>query len=148
MDKLTDEIRGKDADLLVVCIHKNLKDKRYLVIIDDIWDTRAWDLLKFSFLNDSNGSRIVFTTRLHDVAAYVGSSETYEVPLLSTEQSWTLLCAKVKMTRDEWKKVAENVSSLVSSSGNQCSEILRGILETRPTQQLGRGGREVFRRAR
>ncbi|XP_075503349.1 putative late blight resistance protein homolog R1A-10 [Primulina tabacum] len=163
MDKLTDKIRGETEDRLVVCIHKALKDKRYLVIIDDIWDTRAWDLLKFSFPNDNNGSRIILTTRLRDVATYAESSETYEIPLLSTEQCWTLLCAKVfrgescpselqemgmkiaqncgglplsvvviggllsqvKMTQDEWRKVAANVSSLVSSSGDQCSETLR-----------------------
>ncbi|KZV52161.1 hypothetical protein F511_07116 [Dorcoceras hygrometricum] len=163
MDKLTENIRGETEDRLVVYIYKNLKDKRYLVIIDDVWDTRTWDSLKFSFPNDDNGSRIILTTRLHDVAAYAGSSETYKIPRLGAEVSWILLCAKVfggescpselqeigmkiarncgglplsvmviggllskvKMTQDEWKKVAANVSSLVSSSGDHCSEILR-----------------------
>lgn len=35
------------------------------------------------------------------------------------------LLSQVKMTQNEWRKVAANVNSLVPSSGDQCSEILR-----------------------
>ncbi|XP_073127121.1 putative disease resistance protein At1g50180 [Henckelia pumila] len=57
-------------------VYQNLKDRRYLIVIDDIWSTKAWDDLKMIFPDDGNGSRILLTTRLSDVAVYAGSCST------------------------------------------------------------------------
>lgn len=45
-------------------LHKSLKGKTYLIVMDDIWDTKVWDEVKRIFPDDHNGSRIVLTTRL------------------------------------------------------------------------------------
>ncbi|OMP14350.1 NB-ARC domain-containing protein [Corchorus olitorius] len=44
-----------------------LKDKRYLVVLDDIWSSDQWDILKHAFPPGKNGSKILFTTRIKDV---------------------------------------------------------------------------------
>ncbi|KAL9165906.1 hypothetical protein ABFS82_06G200400 [Erythranthe guttata] len=73
-----------------------LKGRRYLVVIDDIWSTKAWDDIKRIFPNDNNGSRIILTTRLTDVAAYADSSNPlHEMQLMGMDQSWDLLRRKV-----------------------------------------------------
>uniref|UniRef100_A0A453QA80 Uncharacterized protein n=3 Tax=Aegilops tauschii TaxID=37682 RepID=A0A453QA80_AEGTS len=41
-----------------------LEDKRYLVIIDDIWHRGEWDIIRRSFPQNNLGSRIVITTRI------------------------------------------------------------------------------------
>lgn len=55
---------GKVADQL----QKLLKGRRYLIVIDDIWTSRAWDDIKLSFSDWNNGSRILMTTRNRTVA--------------------------------------------------------------------------------
>lgn len=42
--------------------------------MDDMWSEKAWDDIIMMFPDDNNGSRIMLTTRLLYVAAYVESS--------------------------------------------------------------------------
>uniref|UniRef100_I1R0K5 Jacalin-type lectin domain-containing protein n=1 Tax=Oryza glaberrima TaxID=4538 RepID=I1R0K5_ORYGL len=45
-----------------------LKDIRYFIIIDDIWDKPTWQLLKCVLIDNDHGSKIITTTRNIDVA--------------------------------------------------------------------------------
>ncbi|KZV39678.1 hypothetical protein F511_22703 [Dorcoceras hygrometricum] len=84
------------GDQLGLKVYQNLKGRRYLIILDDIWDTCAWDAMKMMFPDDETGSRIMLTTRIADVAAYASPSGTlHQISLLSNDHSWELLCAKV-----------------------------------------------------
>ncbi|XP_075480618.1 LOW QUALITY PROTEIN: putative late blight resistance protein homolog R1A-3 [Primulina tabacum] len=100
MKKLTKEMLRESDAQLGLHVYQNLNGRRYLVTIDDIWDTNAWDALKMMFPDDNTGSRIMLTTRIGSVAAYASPCGTlHEITLLGNEESWTLLCAKV--FRDE-----------------------------------------------
>ncbi|XP_009777479.1 putative late blight resistance protein homolog R1A-3 isoform X2 [Nicotiana tabacum] len=86
-----DEV-GELADLL----RKSLVGKRYLIVLDDIWDGMAWDDLRLSFPDGRNGSRIVVTTRLDKVGEDVKHhSDPYFLPFLTPEESRELLQKKV-----------------------------------------------------
>lgn len=63
--------------------------------MDDIWDIKAWDLINRFLPDNNNGSRILLTTRLFDVARSVGSFDSYEVKVLGDDKSWDLLSKKV-----------------------------------------------------
>ncbi|XP_057772740.1 putative late blight resistance protein homolog R1A-4 [Salvia miltiorrhiza] len=77
-------------------VYKSLKGRRYLVVLDDMWSTEAWDDVKMIFPDDHNGSRILVTTRLVDVAVYANSSAPFhQMRFLNEEQSWELLRGKV-----------------------------------------------------
>ncbi|KAL0298525.1 UNVERIFIED_CONTAM: putative late blight resistance proteinR1B-16 [Sesamum radiatum] len=77
-------------------VYKNLKGRRYLVVLDDMWSTKAWDDVRRIFPDDNNGSRIMVTTRLQDVAAYADSScPLHEMRFMDADQSWILLREKV-----------------------------------------------------
>ncbi|PIA62974.1 hypothetical protein AQUCO_00200769v1 [Aquilegia coerulea] len=77
-------------------LRKNLQDKRYLVVIADIWKTEAWDQISASFPQNQKGSRIVLTTRNKDVATHAGpSTYHHELQYLKEEDSWELFCKKV-----------------------------------------------------
>lgn len=71
-----------------------LKGRRYLIVMDDLWDTNVWDELQRMFLNDLNGSRIIITTRELRVASYMNieyHSHPHHMHLMNVEQSWMLL---------------------------------------------------------
>ncbi|XP_073149247.1 uncharacterized protein [Henckelia pumila] len=97
MEMLSDEMHGEDENKLTGHLYQALKGKRYLITMDDVWDISVWDEMKMVlFPNDDNGSRILLTTRLADVADYVSSwSYCHHLVCLSEEQSWSLLCSKV-----------------------------------------------------
>lgn len=65
---------------------------RYLIVIDDIWDTKIWhDWIKFTFVDSKRGSKIIITTRIFEVAKI--ASDVYKLDPLSHGYSEELFCA-------------------------------------------------------
>ncbi|KAL7181055.1 hypothetical protein ACSBR1_040004 [Camellia fascicularis] len=77
-------------------LYKQLKGKRYLIVIDDLWDIGAWVHLKMYFPNDNNGSRVMFTSRLKEMAMHASPDcHPHCLRFLTEEESWELLRWKV-----------------------------------------------------
>ncbi|KAL0460523.1 UNVERIFIED_CONTAM: putative late blight resistance proteinR1A-10 [Sesamum latifolium] len=77
-------------------VYKALKGMRYLVVLDDVWQTRDWDILKRFLPDDKNGSRIMLTSRLGDIAAHVHpTSSAHHMHFLQAAESWELLESKL-----------------------------------------------------
>ncbi|KAH0774349.1 hypothetical protein KY290_011486 [Solanum tuberosum] len=86
----------KPDDQLADQLQKLLKGKRYLVVIDDIWTTGAWDDISQCFPDCNNRSRILLTTRNVEVAGYASSGKPpYHMRLMDFDESWSLLYEKV-----------------------------------------------------
>ncbi|KAM0834694.1 hypothetical protein ACQ4PT_063425 [Festuca glaucescens] len=49
-------------------LREYLSHKRYIIVIDDLWDQLACNTISSIFANDGNGSRVIVTTRVDDVA--------------------------------------------------------------------------------
>ncbi|XP_057774793.1 putative late blight resistance protein homolog R1A-3 [Salvia miltiorrhiza] len=73
-------------------LYKILFNRRYLIILDDVWSVEAWDKIKFFFPENKNRSRIVVTTRESKLVDYLGSS-ALAVDFLDDKNSWDLFCA-------------------------------------------------------
>lgn len=85
-----------DESRIALEVFKILKGRRYLVIMDDVWDTQVWDDVRNFFPDDNNRSRIIFTTRQSDVASYPDpNSPHHEMRMMNASQSWDLLKGKV-----------------------------------------------------
>ncbi|KAL3502026.1 hypothetical protein ACH5RR_036475 [Cinchona calisaya] len=83
-------------DKLQEQLYKFLKGRRYLVIIDDLWDINQWDKLKRSFPNDDNGSRILVTCQTLNLVCQVKpDSFVHSLRLFSDLESWKFLEKKV-----------------------------------------------------
>ncbi|KAH0781312.1 hypothetical protein KY290_000910 [Solanum tuberosum] len=89
--------KGDEDDVLADMLKKKLMGKRYLIVLDDMWDCMAWDIdLRLSFLDDKKGSRILITTRLEKVDKQIKCHiDPYSLPFLTTEESCQLLQRKV-----------------------------------------------------
>ncbi|XP_075506535.1 late blight resistance protein R1-A-like [Primulina tabacum] len=80
---------------LGVRLYKLLFGKRYLIVIDDLWSTEAWNKMHAFFPDNDNGIRIMITTRLLNVSRELNTLCTFEMELLSYHHSWVLLRDKV-----------------------------------------------------
>ncbi|XP_031091171.1 putative late blight resistance protein homolog R1A-10 [Ipomoea triloba] len=70
-----------------------LMGNRYLIVMDDIWSTTAWDSVQGCFPDDNNGSRILLTSRLREVAEYASSGNSIiNMHFLDANKSWNLFC--------------------------------------------------------
>uniref|UniRef100_K4D4S4 Uncharacterized protein n=1 Tax=Solanum lycopersicum TaxID=4081 RepID=K4D4S4_SOLLC len=87
----------RSNDELMEIVYRGLKSRRFLIVIDDIWSTKAWDQMQRIFPNDDNRSRILLTTRLKYVADYVSCPgfPPHSKSFLSLEDSWNLFTKKL-----------------------------------------------------
>ncbi|KAL2551596.1 Disease resistance protein RPP13 [Forsythia ovata] len=89
-------IMNMDDESLAEDLYKSLKGWRYLIVMDDIWDTKSWDDLKRYFPDDGIGSRILFTTRNKEVGSKASSNSVINaLPFLLEAECWELLQRKV-----------------------------------------------------
>ncbi|XP_016513095.1 putative late blight resistance protein homolog R1A-3 [Nicotiana tabacum] len=112
----TDECyEEQDDGQLADRLQKLLKGKRYLVVIDDIWTTEAWDDIKLCFPDCNNGGRILLTTRNVEVAEYASSGKPpYHMRLMNFDESWNLLHKKVfekEYFSPEFEKIGKRIAS-------------------------------------
>lgn len=73
-----------------------LKEKRYLVVIDDVWHQEAWQSLSKALPDSKNGSRVIITTRNKHIAVRADDDRSFvhELRFMSREESWKLFCKK------------------------------------------------------
>ncbi|CAI9109958.1 OLC1v1009902C1 [Oldenlandia corymbosa var. corymbosa] len=90
---ITDNINAMSDDDLQLLLYKQLKGKRYLIVMDGMWSATAWDDLRISFPDDSNSSRILITSRLRDMVSKI--SDPHLLRPLSEKESWELLKLKI-----------------------------------------------------
>nr|ALO61079.1 RGA1-F [Secale cereale] len=88
-----------DATQLIDKLREFLENKRYLVIIDDIWDEKLWRYINLAFsINNNLGSRLITTTRDFDVSKSCCSSaddSIYHMKPLCTNDSRRLFYKRV-----------------------------------------------------
>ncbi|XP_047043867.1 disease resistance protein RGA5-like [Lolium rigidum] len=87
-----------DIQLLMDKIREFLQDRRYFIIIDDIWELGTWETLKCALVKNTCGSRIMITTRIVDVAKSCSPSNedlVYEMKPLSEADSKKLFFKRI-----------------------------------------------------
>ncbi|KAI3883797.1 hypothetical protein MKX03_010597 [Papaver bracteatum] len=93
---LTDRELSMSKGDLMEKLYNYLQDKRYFVVLDDVWKIDHWDTLTLAFPVGKRGSKILLTTRNKEVALHADPwSLHFEPQLLTDEESWELLCKKV-----------------------------------------------------
>ncbi|XP_059440906.1 putative disease resistance RPP13-like protein 1 [Corylus avellana] len=79
----TESCDDDDLNLLQVKLEKNLKGKKFLVVLDDLWNENYddWTILRAPFLAGAPGSTIVITTRNERVSLTTRSIPEYHYRL-------------------------------------------------------------------
>ncbi|XP_057802230.1 putative late blight resistance protein homolog R1B-23 isoform X1 [Salvia miltiorrhiza] len=71
-------------------LHKYLWGRRYIIILDDMWSVEVWDKMGVFFPDYHNGSRVIVTTRLSNLAAELTGSNSIGMRFLDDVCSWSL----------------------------------------------------------
>ncbi|KAI3955245.1 hypothetical protein MKW98_020878 [Papaver atlanticum] len=89
-----DELQMDEGDLMEK-LYNHLQDKRYFVVLDDVWKVNHWNTLSPAFPTGKRGSKILLTTRNKEVALHADPwSLHFEPQFLNDDDSWELLCKK------------------------------------------------------
>ncbi|XP_057800203.1 putative late blight resistance protein homolog R1B-16 [Salvia miltiorrhiza] len=76
-------------------LHKCLWGRRYIIILDDMWSVEVWYKMRFFFPDYNDGSRVIVTTRLSNLAAELTNSNSIGMRFLDDVSSWNLFSKTV-----------------------------------------------------
>nr|XP_027118789.1 putative disease resistance protein RGA3 [Coffea arabica] len=113
LNKMVESLTGTNpnltvAEAIVRKLNEVLKTKRFLLVLDDVWneDAEKWDRMRKCLrgIGGSDESRIIVTTRNETVVSIMQASFTCQLGTLSDDDSWELFekiafdhgCAAVK----------------------------------------------------
>ncbi|KAM0826082.1 hypothetical protein ACQ4PT_069119 [Festuca glaucescens] len=110
----TNDTSDWDEKKSIAKLRELLKDKRYLIIIDDVWSTQAWNAIKCAFPENNCTSRIIATTRIIDVGKSCCQSledRMYAMEALSDLHSRRLFFKRIFSSDDHCPDMLNEVSS-------------------------------------
>ncbi|XP_024192275.1 disease resistance protein RPM1 isoform X2 [Rosa chinensis] len=106
-----------------------LESKKYLVVLDDVWDIKIWREIKVSLQERQLGSRIIVTTRKEDVASnsFGVRSHVHHIQPLLKNEAWELFCKK-SFSSNEHKTCPPDFASLACQLVEKCEGLPLAIV--------------------
>ncbi|KAE8780111.1 Disease resistance protein RPM1 [Hordeum vulgare] len=104
------------AQQLISKITDFLEDKRYFVVVDDIWNEDTWDIIKCAFPAARSTSKIITTTRINNVAHSCCSSfngRIYNIRALDIVHSRQLFHRRLFKSDEDCPSYLEKVSGQI-----------------------------------
>ncbi|KAF7020260.1 hypothetical protein CFC21_033378 [Triticum aestivum] len=113
---------GISHDKLVKELQDHLAEKRYLLLIDDIWSAKTWESIRKCLPHDNKkGSRVIVTTRFQAVGATCSQGEidfVHPVEFLNEDESKRLFkrsvseSKSIKYSEKELDQVTEEICKI------------------------------------
>ncbi|XP_073122885.1 putative disease resistance RPP13-like protein 1 [Henckelia pumila] len=132
--------QAKDLDMLQVSLQEKLSKRKFLIVLDDVWNESyvEWHKLCLPFVNVGlSGSRIIVTTRNDTVALVVGSPRSaYHMKLLTDEDCLSLLAQHARASFQERSDLREVGQGLIKKCKGLplAAKVLGGILRTKNSE--------------
>ncbi|KAL3735204.1 hypothetical protein ACJRO7_024355 [Eucalyptus globulus] len=94
---LLNDVDHMNDDVLSDMLFKELINRRYLIVLDNVWDAEAWHRLTIPFPDSKKGSRVILISRDDKV---VKLADPWNLPMhicrLTNENRWELLLKQMK----------------------------------------------------
>ncbi|KAI9107752.1 hypothetical protein K1719_021088 [Acacia pycnantha] len=99
-------------------IYRVLKEKKFVLLLDDIWDKLDLKLVGVPLPKDTNfQSKVLFTTRLENVCAKMQVQKKFRVEILTEKEASELFCMKVG---EETLNSHPNIPRLAEKMAKEC----------------------------
>uniref|UniRef100_A0A0E0HZV4 Uncharacterized protein n=1 Tax=Oryza nivara TaxID=4536 RepID=A0A0E0HZV4_ORYNI len=95
---------SNDVQYLISKLREHLNNKRYFIILDDLWDESVWNILSCAFPTNSHGSRVITTTRIETVGRACCAYQAdfiYKMQCLNAKDSETLFFSRIFGSKDQ-----------------------------------------------
>ncbi|XP_078165409.1 putative disease resistance RPP13-like protein 3 [Carex rostrata] len=136
------ELKGESQEDQIVFllgeVNALLKNKNYLIVLDDVWSEKVFTQLETGLVNVGNGIRVLMTSRFFNVANCADSSGVYPLRFLSEGESLRLLLKKALLSSDPSPKCPDELSDLARKLVKRCDGlplaliVLGGLLSSKP----------------
>ncbi|XP_072978398.1 disease resistance protein RPM1-like [Typha angustifolia] len=93
-DRVPDDIQNMENRKLKDTLRRFLEHKRYLIILDNVWNPKAFHDLCDCLIDNQQGSRIIITTRIEDLASLAHDRCKIQLKPLGNEEAWDLFCKR------------------------------------------------------
>nr|NP_001233995.1 hero resistance protein [Solanum lycopersicum]CAD29728.1 hero resistance protein [Solanum lycopersicum] len=121
LQQVTASETNRSEDDLAEKLRVALLDKRYLIVLDDVWDIATGEMLIACFPKVERGNRVILTSRSGEVGLKVKCrSDPVDLQVLTDEKSWELF--EKRVFRDEGSCPAE-----LLDIGHQIVEKCKGL---------------------
>ncbi|XP_061947749.1 putative disease resistance protein RGA1 [Populus nigra] len=111
----------QELDPLQRCLQEKLNGKKFLLVLDDVWDDYGdrWSKLKEVLRSGAKGSAVIITTRNEMVARRMATAFVQHMERLSEEDSWDLFqrLAIGRRRKEEWVQLEAIGASIVKKCG-------------------------------
>ncbi|KAF5775701.1 putative P-loop containing nucleoside triphosphate hydrolase, leucine-rich repeat domain superfamily [Helianthus annuus] len=89
----TENKQFKDINQLQIALKEKLEGKRFLLVLDDVWNEKyeEWENLVRPFHSGATGSRVIMTTRKQQLLKKIGFNHLDHLDRLSHEDALSLL---------------------------------------------------------
>ncbi|PON67643.1 NB-ARC domain, LRR domain containing protein [Parasponia andersonii] len=114
----------KDLHQLQVKLKKALENRRFLFVLDDVWNENYdnWDCLRSSFESGACGSKIVATTRSEIAASRMSDVPSFHLQTISSEDCW-LLFVKHAFKNLDYSRVPPNLEQIGKKIVEKCNDL-------------------------
>ena len=117
----------------------SLRSKKFVLLLDDVWERLDLSKIGVSLYDNKKGSKIVFTTRSQDVCGRMGAHRRYKVECLSPEASMDLF--RLTVGEDVFNSHPE-IPRLAQIVVEECQGLPLAIITVARAMSSRRGPRE------
>ncbi|KAJ3679658.1 hypothetical protein LUZ60_017669 [Juncus effusus] len=120
------QVPVEEAENYLGELNKSLSNKRYLIVLDDVWSEDVFHYLNVGFPEVGNGSRVIITTRILNVAP--DPTGVFELPFLNKVESLELLLKNALQTPDPLTNCPKELRDVADKLANRCDGLPLAIV--------------------